>query len=142
MRVIRLLFIAFLAVTAVSLRAPEPARAASAAAIDADARVTLDQFFKTVINGRDLANKAEAVLIFPSIVKAGFGIGGEFGEGVMHVRGATAAYYNIIGASITVLKNWSSVTRASASISPASMCGYACRAINPSRRGIRRFIRP
>lgn len=100
MRAIRLLLVAFLAVTAVSLHAADTARAASAAAIDADARVTLNMYFRNIINGRELANKAEAILIFPSIVKAGFGIGGEYGEGVMHVRGRTEGYYNIIGASI------------------------------------------
>ncbi len=100
MRAIRLLFVAILAVTAVTLHTPDTARGATAAAIDADARATLNQFFETVVNGRELANKAESILIFPSIVKAGIGIGGEYGEGTMHVRGLTAGYYNIIGASI------------------------------------------
>lgn len=100
MRVIRMLFIAFLAVTTLTLHAPDTARAASAGAIDADSRATLNHFFATVVNGRELANKAEAILIFPSIVKAGIWIGGEYGEGAMHVRGRTTAYYNIIGASI------------------------------------------
>ena len=100
MRALRMLFVAFLAVTAVTLQTPDTARAASAAAIDADARATMEHFFAKVINGRALANKAEAVLIFPSIVKAGIGIGGEYGEGAMHVRGTTTAYYNIIGASV------------------------------------------
>jgi lipid-binding SYLF domain-containing protein len=100
MRAIRMLFIAILAVTSLTLPAPDIARAASAGGIDADTRATLNQFFATVVNGRELANKAEAILIFPSIVKAGIGIGGEYGEGAMHVRGRTTAYYNIIGASI------------------------------------------
>lgn len=100
MRVIRLLFVVILAAATLGLRGPDPAHAASAAAIDADARATLEQFFNTVGNGRDLANKAEAIIVFPSIVKAGIGIGGEYGEGVMHVRGQTSGYYNLIGASV------------------------------------------
>ena len=91
MRAIRLLFVAFLALTALTLHTPDTARAASAAAIDADSRATLNHFFATVVNGRELANKAEAILIFPSIVKAGIGIGGEYGEGAMQVRGVTSA---------------------------------------------------
>ena len=99
MRAIRLFFVAFLALTAVATYTPGTAHAASAAAIDADARATLNQYFARVVNGRELANKAEAILVFPSIVKAGFGIGGEYGEGVMHHRGVASGYYNIIGAS-------------------------------------------
>ena len=57
-------------------------------------------FFREVGSGRDLANQALAILVFPTIVKAGFGIGGEYGEGALHVRGRTAGYYNIISASI------------------------------------------
>ncbi|RME98542.1 MAG: hypothetical protein D6773_14290 [Alphaproteobacteria bacterium] len=95
----RSLFLALFALMAVLLPGSE-ARAASAAQIDAEARATLEKFFAKVSNGRELANKAEAVLIFPSIVKAGVGIGGEYGEGVLHVRGQTAGYYNIVGASI------------------------------------------
>ena len=97
--VLKSLFAAFAILFAVAAHAPET-RAASAAAIDADARATLDRFFAKVVNGRDLANKAEAILVFPSIVKAGIGIGGEYGEGALHIRGQTAGYYNIIGASI------------------------------------------
>ena len=91
--------LAFLALLAVAVHGGQ-ARAASAAQIDADARATLDRFFTRVVNGRELANKAIGVLVFPSIVKAGIGIGGEYGQGALHIRGRTADYYNIIGASI------------------------------------------
>lgn len=96
---LKLAILAFAALFAVTTVPAPQAHAASAAAIDADAQVTLNKFFARVVNGRELANKAEAILIFPSIVKAGIAIGGEFGEGVLHVRGATSGYYNIIGAS-------------------------------------------
>ncbi len=128
MRVIRLLFIAFLAVTTISLRAPEPAQAASAAAIEADAHATLNQFFNTVINGRDLANKAEAILVFPSIVKAGIGIGGEYGEGVMHVRGQTSGYYNIIGASVGFQFGVQTRSVIIMFMTPAALAGFRSRA--------------
>ena len=36
----------------------------------------------------------------PTVVKAGIGIGGEYGEGALHIRGRTAGFYNIISASI------------------------------------------
>jgi len=74
--------------------------AASGPEIDANVRATLDQFFGEIWSSRDLANRALAILIFPTVVKAGFGIGGEYGEGAMHIRGRTVGYYNIISASI------------------------------------------
>jgi len=74
--------------------------AASGPEIDASVRATLDQFFHEVWSSRELANKAVALLIFPTVVKAGFGIGGEYGEGALHIRGRTAGYYNMISGSI------------------------------------------
>jgi lipid-binding SYLF domain-containing protein len=76
------------------------AHAASGPEIDANVRATLDQFFHEIWSSRELANKAAAILIFPTVVKAGFGIGGEYGEGALHIRGRTAGYYNIISGSI------------------------------------------
>jgi lipid-binding SYLF domain-containing protein len=76
------------------------AQAASGPEIDANARATLEDFFHQIPSGREMANKATAVLVFPTVVKAGIGIGGEYGEGVLHVRGRTAGYYNIISASV------------------------------------------
>jgi lipid-binding SYLF domain-containing protein len=74
--------------------------AASGPEIDASVRATLNQFFHEVWSSRELANQAVAILVFPTIVKAGFGIGGEYGEGALHVRGRTAGYFNIISGSI------------------------------------------
>src|SRR5579859_2098827 len=74
--------------------------AASGPEISADVNRTLNRFFREVPYGRDLANKALAVLVFPTIVKAGFGIGGEYGEGELQIRGRNAGYYNMASASI------------------------------------------
>ena len=63
--------------TTVSVAAPERSKAASAAEIDADVRATADKFALQVRGARELAAKAEGVLVFPSVVKAGFGFGGE-----------------------------------------------------------------
>ncbi len=50
--------------------------------------------------GRELANNATAVLVFPTIVKAGFGIGGEYGEGELLIRGQPAGLCNIASTSV------------------------------------------
>jgi lipid-binding SYLF domain-containing protein len=83
-----------------SLDSAPRSEAASGPEIDASARATLTQFFHQVLSSRELANQAVAILVFPTVVKAGFGIGGEYGEGALHIRGKTAAYFNIISGSI------------------------------------------
>jgi lipid-binding SYLF domain-containing protein len=77
-----------------------PAESASAAEINGDVDATLNRFYLNVSGSRDLANRAAGVLVFPSIVKAGFGIGGEYGEGAMRVKGKTVGYYNSVSASV------------------------------------------
>jgi lipid-binding SYLF domain-containing protein len=79
-----------------------PAAQSEAAGPETSAAVnaTLSQFFGEVPYSRELANKALAVLVFPTVVKAGFGIGGEYGEGELQIRGQHAGYYNIASASI------------------------------------------
>jgi lipid-binding SYLF domain-containing protein len=70
--------IAVVALLAALCLAPRD-QAASTPEIDASVRATLEDFFREVWSGRDLANQAVAILVFPIIVKAGFGIGVQFG---------------------------------------------------------------
>jgi lipid-binding SYLF domain-containing protein len=76
------------------------AQAASRAEIDAKVNATLKSFYADVKGGRELAGKAAGMLVFPEVVKAGFGIGGEYGEGALLVGGKPVAYYSTAGASI------------------------------------------
>ena len=76
-----------------------PRAEASAAKINADVRASLDQFFRQTPGAREVANNAAGVLVFPTVVKAGFGIGGEYGEGALLVGGRPAGYYNLVSAS-------------------------------------------
>jgi lipid-binding SYLF domain-containing protein len=77
-----------------------PCRAASGPEIDAWAQSTLGEFLNKVGFSGPLANRAVAILVFPTVVKAGFGIGAEYGEGALQIRGQPAGYYNIISGSI------------------------------------------
>jgi lipid-binding SYLF domain-containing protein len=72
----------------------------SAGRIDADVDATLREFSYRVGGARELVAKSAAVLVFPSVIKAGMGIGGEYGEGALLVHGRTAGYYNTISASV------------------------------------------
>jgi len=94
----RALCLAALATTALLLASPKPAEA-SAAKINADVRATLNQFFARTHGARELADKAAGVLVFPTVVKAGFGIGGEYGEGALLINRNPAGYYNLVSAS-------------------------------------------
>ena len=79
------------------------ATAASAAGkeeIDAEVKEAVANFYRQTSAGEELAKKASGMLIFPNVIKAGIGVGGEFGEGALLVKGKTVGYYNIAAASI------------------------------------------
>jgi lipid-binding SYLF domain-containing protein len=77
----------------------EPASAASAKEIDAKATQALTTLYKTTPGAKTLAQKAKAILIFPDIVKAGFMVGGQFGDGALRKGGKTVAYYRSLAGS-------------------------------------------
>jgi lipid-binding SYLF domain-containing protein len=85
----------------VALPAMMPTRslAASASAIDRDAKASLDKLYKHTPGAKALADKAVAVLVFPSIVKGGFIIAGQYGDGALRKNGKTIAYYRSLAAS-------------------------------------------
>ena len=74
--------------------------AKSAAEIDIGVDETLKQFSKEVQGGSRFLSRASGVLVFPNVLKAGFGIGGEYGEGALRVGGKTAGYYSTAAASV------------------------------------------
>ncbi len=76
------------------------AHAASKADIDAKIGSTMTVFYSHVKSGKALAQKAEAILVFPDVVKGGFIVGGEYGEGALLVGGKTKGYYSTAAASI------------------------------------------
>ena len=73
--------------------------AASASAIDRDASSALAKLYKRNSGAKALGDKAVGVLIFPNIVKGGFLIAGQFGDGALRRRGKTVAYYRSLAAS-------------------------------------------
>ncbi len=79
---------------------PNSAQAASAQEIDIKADATIDLFYTNVSGSKDFVSKAKGILVFPSIIKAGFGIGGEYGEGALRIDGKTVDYYSTAAASI------------------------------------------
>ena len=86
-------------VAAFALAAAPRASHAGAAELEAEANETLHSFVRQVAGARELASKAAGILVFPSVVKAGIGIGGEYGEGILLDQQKVQGYYNIISAS-------------------------------------------
>jgi lipid-binding SYLF domain-containing protein len=78
---------------------PTASLAASASQIDRSATQSLTTLYKNTPGAKALADKAVAVLVFPSIVKGGFIIAGQFGDGALRKNGKTVAYYRSLAAS-------------------------------------------
>jgi hypothetical protein len=54
-------------------------------------QAALTQLYATAPLAKTLGPKAYAILVFPEVTKAGFGIGGQYGEGALLKKGAAAA---------------------------------------------------
>ena len=76
------------------------AQGASKEKIDRRVDNALNEFRTEVSGANSVLSRAKGVLVFPSVKKAGFGVGGEYGEGALRINGKSVAYYNTASASI------------------------------------------
>jgi lipid-binding SYLF domain-containing protein len=74
--------------------------AATAAELARDANASLQKLYASVPAAKALGSKAQAILVFPKVTKAGLGVGGQFGEGALLQKGKAVAYYNTTAASV------------------------------------------
>jgi len=59
------------------------------------------QEFRNQVNGAEVfLNQAAGYLVFPKVYKAGVGVGGETGEGVLRVGGSVVDYYRLAAGSV------------------------------------------
>jgi lipid-binding SYLF domain-containing protein len=72
---------------------------ASAQEIDTDASAALKRLYASNTRARDLSKTAKGILIFPNIVKGGFLVGAQSGDGVLRIGGRSKGYYNISAGS-------------------------------------------
>jgi lipid-binding SYLF domain-containing protein len=86
------------ALSAIALQ-PISARAVSAAELDQSARAALRSLYASNPAAQTVGRSARAVLVFPSIVKGGFLVGAQHGDGALLIKGKTAGYYNTVAAS-------------------------------------------
>ena len=71
----------------------------TAAQINADTNRTLNRFYKQVKGARELTSSAKALLVMSGITKAGFFVGGEYGQGELRIGDKTDGYYNLVSGS-------------------------------------------
>jgi lipid-binding SYLF domain-containing protein len=70
-----------------------------AAKLASESQAALEMLTSSVPLAAQLKKTAVAILVFPSITKAGLGIGGQYGEGTLLQKGTAVAYYKNTGAS-------------------------------------------
>lgn len=68
--------------------------------IDEEVNSALKLFTQYVKGGKEFLNSAKGVLVIPNIIKAGLGVGGEYGEGALRIGGKTVEYYSLVGGSV------------------------------------------
>src|ERR1700761_3099663 len=67
--------------------------------INAGVDSTLARLYDTVHGSHELVSKSQGVLVFPSVISAGFWVGGQYGEGALRVAGRTSGYYSTVAGS-------------------------------------------
>jgi len=75
------------------------AMAAGEEALQQTSSIALQNLYKTNPTAEVIGKSAKAILIFPSIVKAGFIFGGAYGEGVLNKGSTFSGYFNSVTAS-------------------------------------------
>jgi lipid-binding SYLF domain-containing protein len=73
--------------------------ASSAKVLNMEVQETIQKSNKRFKGAKDFLSRTEGYLVFPNVYKAGFVIGGEYGEGGMVIKGKIAEYYKMLSAS-------------------------------------------
>lgn len=74
-------------------------RAQKAAEIDRKVSEAQAKLYAASPAAKKLSTTAKGILVFPSVKKAGFLVGGQYGEGALRVAGRTTGYYKTTAAS-------------------------------------------
>jgi lipid-binding SYLF domain-containing protein len=85
--------------TSPSSSASPAANAGKRDTINAGVDSTFSRLYENVNGSRELVAKARGVLVFPSVISAGFWIGAQYGEGALRVNGQTTGYYSTVAGS-------------------------------------------
>ena len=72
----------------------------NAVKLDREVDLAIKKFETEIEGGARFLSKVKGYLVFPSVIKAGFIIGGEHGKGALRVNGVTKHYYSMTSASL------------------------------------------
>ena len=92
-------FLASLTVLAIVLCSSTNLKAQKAAELDKKVAEATAKLYASSEAAVKLSKVAKGILVFPSVKKAGFVVGGQYGEGALNVGGKTAGYYKTTAAS-------------------------------------------
>ncbi len=94
---------AFFTTACTTAETPPPSASAgenpAAAKIDRGVDEALEKLYSSTPAAFELSKVAKGILVFPDIIKGGFVVGGQYGEGALRKDGITAGYYNTAAAS-------------------------------------------
>jgi len=83
---------------------PDPAKAsAERRSIDVQVDSAMGELYTKATGARELANKSEAILVFPEVLTAGLVVGGSHGRGAMRKGNTTTGYYTLNSGSVGLL---------------------------------------
>lgn len=74
--------------------------ASSKEVLDVQVKDAVQRFYKEIRQSKELAGKSLGMLVFPSVIKAGLFVGGEYGEGALLIDNKIVGYYSSAAASI------------------------------------------
>jgi lipid-binding SYLF domain-containing protein len=77
--------------------------AAKRQSVDAEVDAALSRLYAQDPSARELVAKSRGTLVFPSIVSAGFVVGGSYGQGALRVGNRTVEYYSTAAGSVGLL---------------------------------------
>ena len=78
-----------------------PDREARRSEIDSAADGTLNRLYSSVRGAQDLGDRALGILVFPRVLSAALGVGGEYGDGVLRMAGGRPqGYYRLVAGSL------------------------------------------
>jgi lipid-binding SYLF domain-containing protein len=92
--------VALLSITIAFFIAGPVANALTKAEIDVGVTAALSRFQKDIKGGPEYLKAAKGVLVMPHVTKAGFIVGGLYGQGSLSAGGKIVRYYNLVSGSL------------------------------------------
>jgi lipid-binding SYLF domain-containing protein len=81
----------------------DPTPAQKRQSIDAEVEAAMSRLYAQDPAARELVAKARGILVFPSVISAGFVVGGSYGEGALRIHGRNERYYKTAAGSVGLL---------------------------------------